>query len=122
MKMNKHDKVREIKGSHPGSLMFRGKSQWKMLPAPSPGQLAWDTPYTHKIHRSYTVCLSNYKEKRGEEILLMRKQMWIKSLRLGVSRTRKSKADQIEFYKHKTCLYIKILRSNNNMVYLMDSF
>lgn len=52
----------------------------------------------------------------------MRKKMEVKSPRSGISRTKKSKANQIRFYIHKTFLYIKILRNNNDMVYLMDSF
>lgn len=117
--MNKRNKVREIKASHPGFLTFRGNPSGKC-----PQLLLWSiwpgTLYTHKIHRSYTVCLSNYKEKRGEGVLLMRKKMGINTLRFGVSKSRKSKTHQIELYKHKTSLYIKILRSN--MVYLTDSF
>ena len=121
--MDKHNEVREIKGSHPGSLMFRGKSQWKMLLAVSKADLAWNTLYAHKIHRSCTVCLSNYREKkRDEEVLLTRKKMGVISPGFVVSRTKKSKANQIKFYINKILLYIKILRDNNDMAYLMDSF
>lgn len=50
----------------------------------------------------------------------MRKKMGVTLLRCHISRIKKSKANQIKFYKHKTFLYIKILRSDNDMAYLMD--
>lgn len=51
----------------------------------------------------------------------MKQEMGVKSSKSGVSRTRKSKANQIKFYKHKTSLYIKVLRSSNDMA-LHSSF
>ena len=110
--MSKHNKARKLRGSQLGFLTFRGKVPVENAPSSFQVPLSLE----HSTLNSQLVFLSaKKKEKRVEEVLLMKQEMRVKSPKSGVSRTRKSKANQIKFYKHKTSLYIKILRSSNDM-------